>query len=124
MEFRTRFSDRVFARDVACSLEERRTKSEFADECDINKIMDRYNRSGFDPFEARKALARFGDVSQVPDFMEMQAKLIAASDAFMSLPAAVRKQFDNDPAEFLAAAVSIDSSIFDSFPEPGPHQRS
>lgn len=104
MKFRTRFDDSLKA-PVLCTEEEKRTKSEFADECDINKIMARYKRTGVLPIDVRKeATARFGDFSQLPSFMEMQDTLIAANDLFMALPAAVRKQFGNDPHEFLAAA--------------------
>ena len=104
MKFRTRF-DESLKQPVMCTEEEKRTKSEFADECDINKIMARYRRTGVLPIDVRKeAAARFGDFSQLPSFMEMQDTLIAANDLFMALPAAVRKQFGNDPHEFLAAA--------------------
>lgn len=104
MKFRTRF-DESLKLPVFCTEEEKRTKSEFADECDINKIMARYKRTGVLPVDVRKqAAAKFGDFSQLPSFMEMQDMLIAANDLFMALPAAVRKQFGNDPHEFLAAA--------------------
>lgn len=103
MNFRTRFSERV-AVQLVCPPEEGRTKSEFMDECDINKIMARYRRTGVLPESARAAAARFGDFSQVPSFMEMQDKILAANEMFAALPAAVRKQFDNDPHEFLSAA--------------------
>jgi len=104
VKFRTRF-DESLKQPVMCTEEEKRTKSEFADECDINKIMARYRRTGVLPIDVRKeAAARFGDFSQLPSFMEMQEKILAANDLFMALPASVRKQFGNDPHEFLAAA--------------------
>lgn len=103
MKFRTRFSERVSPL-VICSTEEGKTKSEFMDECDINKIMARYRRTGVLPESARMAAARYGDFSAVPSFMEMQDKILAANELFAALPAAVRKQFDNDPHEFLAAS--------------------
>lgn len=91
---------------VACTLEERMTKSEFAAECDINLIMARYERTGILPEDALAAASRFGDFSQVPTFQEMQDRVIAAHELFDALPAAVRKTFDNDPGEFIAAADS------------------
>ena len=103
MKFRTRF-DESLKQPVMCTEEEKRTKSEFADECDINKIMARYRRTGVLPESAKAAAARFGDFSQVPSFMEMQEKILAANELFSALPAVVRKQFDNDPGTFLAAA--------------------
>ncbi|QKI28934.1 VP3 [Kummerowia striata gokushovirus] len=101
--FKTRF-DRTPQVKVLCSQEEKKTKSEFADECDINLIMARYRKTGILPQSALSAAARFGDFSQVPSFMEMQEKIIAAHELFEALPAAVRKQFDNDPGQFLEAA--------------------
>ena len=66
MKFRTRF-DESLKQPVMCTEEEKRTKSEFADECDINKIMARYRRTGVLPIDVRKeAAARFGDFSQPP----------------------------------------------------------
>jgi len=103
--FKTRF-DTPAEVVVLCTEEERMTKSEFADECDINAIMDRYQKKRELPESARSAAARFGDFSQVPTFAEMQEKIIAANEMFMSLPATVRKLFDNDPGEFVAAADS------------------
>jgi len=114
-KFRTRFSaigDKVdpgvlFPGDDAPAevlKRERRVKSEFKDECDINLIMARYRKTGILPESARSAAARYGDFGQVPDFMQMQEKLIAANALFDSLPAAVRKQFNNDPGEFISAS--------------------
>ena len=103
MKFRTRF-DESLKQPVMCTEEEKRTKSEFADECDINKIMARYRRTGELPESARIAAARFGDFASLPSFMEMQDKILAANELFAPLPAAVRKQFGNDPVEFVDAA--------------------
>lgn len=108
LPFRTRYSHVSADVDPGLSCpdtpEDRRTKSEFADECDINLIMARFRKTGVLPQSAHAAAARYGDFSQVPDFMQMQDKLIAANELFAALPAAVRKQFDNDPGQFVAAA--------------------
>jgi len=89
---------------IACTLEESRTKPEFEAETNINNIMARYKKTGKLPESAMQSAARFGDFSQVPDFMEMQNRVLAAHDLFMALPAAVRRQFDNDPGQFIAAS--------------------
>jgi len=103
MKFHTRF-DLPKGPKVICTAAEGRTKPEFEAECDMNRIMERYKRTGQLPESALRAAARYGDFSQVPDFMEMQEKLIAANELFAALPAAVRKQFDNDPGQFVAAS--------------------
>lgn len=102
-KFRTRFTPRIAVKQHF-PKEEGRTKPEFAKECDINRIMAKYRQTGILPEYARQAAQRFGDFSQVPDFMEMQARVNAAMEMFGALPAAVRKQFNNDPHEFVQAA--------------------
>jgi len=49
------------------------------------------------------------DVSEVPDLLQAQQVLEAASAAFMSLPAAVRREFDNDPVKFVEFAQQPDN---------------
>ena len=105
MIYRTRFSDRV-SKPLMCTMEERKTKSEFADECDINKIMARYRKTGELPVTALQAADRFGDFSQVPDFQEMQNRVLAAHEMFAALPSDIRKRFNNDPGEFIDSAQS------------------
>lgn len=102
-QFRTQY-DTPPRVGVACTMEERRTKSEFAEDCDINILMARYRKTGVLPDAAKAAAARYGDFTQVPTFEEMQQKLIAASELFAALPAKVRRQFGNDPGEFISAA--------------------
>lgn len=84
--------------------EDKRTKSEFLEETDINRIMAKYKKTKQLPDSIRLEAAKYGDFSQVPDFIEMQDKIIAANNLFAALPAAVRRQFDNDAGEFIRAA--------------------
>lgn len=76
----------------------KRVKPEFADECDINKIVDRCVRAqgGLPP----QVGLQYGDVSQVPDFREIQHTMITAQNAFNSLDQKIRRRFGNDPREF------------------------
>lgn len=74
-------------------------KQEFAEECDINCIMRRYERTGLEP--SVDAGAVFGDFSDVGDFLEAHNRVAAAREAFMSLPSKVREQFANDPAKLI-----------------------
>lgn len=78
------------------------TRQEFADECDINSIMKRFAVTGVLPGSDRKPM--YGDFADLPSYMEAQQILLDANDAFMALPAAVRREFDNDPAKFVAFA--------------------
>lgn len=75
------------------------TQQEFADECDVNNIMRRYAVTGTVPVYADRQ-PFYVDASDMPSFMDMQNILISARESFMSLPAEVRRQFDNDPIAF------------------------
>lgn len=102
--FRTRFQRQRVQFSVPDAPEERRTKTEFADDCDINKIMARYRKTGVLPDTARAAAARYGDFSEIPPYQEMRNRMIAAEELFAALPAVVRKEFDNDPGLFIQSA--------------------
>lgn len=76
------------------------TKQEFKDECDINVIMKRYEKDGF-LAHFNKYQGQYGDFLDAPEFHEAQNKVLVATEMFMSLPAAIRSRFDNDPGAFL-----------------------
>jgi len=44
----------------------------------------------------------YGDFSTAPDYFEAQQLLLRARSQFESLPANVRRRFDNDPSKLLA----------------------
>lgn len=79
-----------------------RVKQEFENETNINSIMAKYKKQAIAP-QYYDAAAKFGDFSQVPTFQEMNEKVIAAHELFAALPATVRRVFDNDPGQFIAA---------------------
>lgn len=76
------------------------TKQAMKDECDINKIMAKYERQGIITHVAKRE-AYFADVSEVPDFAMAISVVEKASEMFMSLPAKLRARFDNDPAKYV-----------------------
>lgn len=79
------------------------TRQEFAVDCDINAIMARYEKTGQLPVNGRQPM--YVDFTQLPStLMEHVAFLDEAQKAFMSLPAVVRKEFDNDPVAFVEYA--------------------
>lgn len=79
------------------------TRQEFKDECDLNVLMARYEKAGANPVMAN-AVPRYLDLADVPDFQEAMNLVIEAQRAFMSLPAVVRREFDNDPGKFVEFA--------------------
>lgn len=78
-----------------------RTKQEFRNETDINKVMARYFKTGFFDHVSRTAPV-FADVSKVGDYASVVRRVKAAEDAFMALPAEVRLRFNNDPAQLVS----------------------
>lgn len=92
------------------------TRQEFAAECDINTLMAKYERVG-GAFPAPDAVPRYLDLSGTPDFQTAMNLMIEADRAFMTLPAKVRREFDNDPAEFVRFAE--DSANLDRMREWG-----
>lgn len=80
-----------------------RTKQSFRDECDINNIMRKYNKTGLLP-DMIKANPRYGDFSSVLTYQESLQVVFEAQKQFENLPANVRARFGNEPAHFLAFA--------------------
>lgn len=80
---------------------ESKTQQEFAHECDINNIVAHHLKTGI-PFP-QMSTARYQDVSEVPDFQTAMNYLNDAKDKFMSLPANVRRYYNDNIESFLNA---------------------
>lgn len=85
-----------------------KTRQEFSDECDVNRIMAYYNASGVFPFKEKDAPVYY-DFVGMPDLQDALGQLYQAEEAFMTLPAIVRKEFDNDPVRFVEFAQDPDN---------------
>lgn len=71
-----------------------------AADCDINNIMARYERDGLIP-HVNQYQGQYGDFAEVYDYQTALNVVMNAEECFMSLPAQIRKRFDNDPGAFL-----------------------
>lgn len=80
------------------------TRQEFADEADINKIMAKYEGAWPPVPYDHDPSQYYLDVSEVPDLMTAHAFLDQATKAFMTLPAKVRREMNDDPREFVKFA--------------------
>lgn len=82
-----------------------KTRQEFAEECDINALMARYEKTGVIS-HISTATPQYLDLSETShlDLMHSLNVLNEATDGFMSLPAKVRAEFDNDPMKFVEFA--------------------
>jgi len=75
------------------------TKQSFTDECDINKIVARITRDGYDP--SQYGVPQYADVSNAPSFHEAMEIVTKGQQAFAQLPSIIRARFGNDPAQYL-----------------------
>lgn len=85
-----------------------RTRQEFAEECDINEIMSRYEATGIMP-EYGRVQPQYLDCVDIPDFQQAMDYMIEAQASFNRLPAQVRREFDNDPRKFVDFAMKEDN---------------
>lgn len=85
---------------VACPPDSSETSQEYLEECDINVLMARYQRGI--PLPILNTPASYGDVSDVPDYMEALNIVIQAQHDFADLPAKLRERFNHDPGQLLA----------------------
>ena len=77
-----------------------RTKQSFADECNINKIIAKFRKTGM--ISHLKATGgHYGDFTGVTDYRQALDAIREADASFATLPADIRRRFDNDPAQFL-----------------------
>lgn len=79
------------------------TRQEFAADCDINVLMAHYEKNAIVPPQ-NKLQPQYFDASSVPDFRDALDIAREAQDAFMRVPAVVRKELDNDVYKFVEYA--------------------
>ncbi len=76
-----------------------RTEQSHREACDVNGILAKYRRTGVLP--PMKSDGMYGDFVGLPDYQESLNLVNRAREAFDSLPAQVRRNFENDPANLL-----------------------
>lgn len=103
IEIRTAY-DSVPCYGLSCPEPTLTVQSE-KDNCDINLIIKRSEKSGILPVRSDYANAMFGDFTEIPDYQTALNAVNAANETFMSLPAEIREQFSNDPAKFVDFAM-------------------
>lgn len=86
------------------------TRQEFAADADINEIMRRYQKTGVLPVNGRDPV--YVDWTAVPsNLQDAMSAMYEAEAAFMTLPAEVRREFDNDPIAFVAFASNRENLV-------------
>ena len=98
MEFRNLQSER---RRVSLDCgEESMTQQCFKDQCNVNNILAKYQKTGMVD-HLNKHAAQYADLSELGDYRENIEKVRNAEILFNDLPSAMRNRFANDPAAFL-----------------------
>lgn len=72
------------------------------DQCDINKILSQYKKTGI-LTHVNNARPQYTDLPDQSDYQNALHTIMEAESAFAGLPAVVRDYFGNDPARLLAA---------------------
>lgn len=116
---------------IDCSADPILTEQSHKAEVDINNIVKRHggNLELIAKVNALRAVdMQFDDVTG-NDFQEAMFKVAKAQESFDSLPSAIRKQFDNNPATFLDfvqnpdnAESLVEMGLAQRIPEPQPVQ--
>lgn len=75
-------------------------KQEFKEECDINVLMKRYQKTGLFPQYPGQQQRYVSNIG-APDYQTAVNLVLAAEQEFSSLNSELRKRFDNDPLKFL-----------------------
>lgn len=75
------------------------TQQHFKDETDINKLMRKYGHASLIPAGFR--LPEYGDFDGLTDYHSAINAIAQAREGFESLPADLRRKFDNDPGKFV-----------------------
>lgn len=107
IEFGTAYGDRI--REQYHCEGESLTQQHFEKECDIKEIIKKHDRTGIIQ-HVNRGVAQYGDYSEINEYREALDLINNAGQAFMGLPAELRKMFDNDPGEFFEFATNPDNA--------------
>lgn len=78
---------------------ESKVQEQFADACQTDTIIRKYNMMGVNPFIAQ-GQSQYLDTTQIPSFVAAQNAQIKVKEYFEGLPADIRLEFNNDPMQF------------------------
>ncbi len=99
-----------------------RTKQAFKNQCDINTILKKAQKTGAISHLAKHE-ASYGDFTGF-DFFEAQMKIAKATEIFDELPSEIRREFNNEPRQFFEYANKDESvgrmaQLLPKLAEPG-----
>lgn len=78
---------------------ESRVQEQFADACQTDTIIRKYNMMGVNPFIAAGG-SQYLDTTLIPEFFVAQNVQAKVKEYFEGLPSDIRLEFNNDPMQF------------------------
>lgn len=76
-----------------------KVQEQFADACQTDTIIRKYNMMGVNPFIASGG-SQYLDTTQIPSFVAAQNAQVKVKEYFEGLPSDIRLEFNNDPLQF------------------------
>lgn len=76
-----------------------KVQEQFADACQTDTIIRKYNMMGVNPFIASGG-SQYLDTTQIPDFICANNAQVKVKEYFEGLPSDIRLEFNNDPMQF------------------------
>lgn len=76
-----------------------KVQEQFADACQTDTIIRKYNMMGVNPFIAAGG-SQYLDTTQIPSFVAAQNAQVKVKEYFEGLPSDIRLEFNNDPMQF------------------------
>lgn len=98
------------------SEQDSKVQEQFADACQTDTIIRKYNMMGVNPFIAAGS-SQYLDTTDIPSFVAAQNAQVKVKEYFEGLPSDIRLEFNNDPAQF--AEVVLDPQNADYLREIG-----
>lgn len=86
------------------SDQESKVQEQFADACQTDTIIRKYNMMGVNPFIASGG-SQYLDTTEIPSFVVAQNSQVKLREYFEGLPSDIRLEFNNDPAQFAEAVL-------------------
>ena len=74
-------------------------QEQFADACQTDTIIRKYNMMGINPFIA-SGDSQYLDTTEIPSFVAAQNAQVKVKEYFEGLPSNIRLEFNNDPMQF------------------------
>ena len=78
---------------------ESKVQEQFADACQTDTIIRKYNMMGINPFIASGS-SQYLETTEIPNFVVAQNAQVKVKEFFDGLPSDIRLEFNNDPMQF------------------------